>query len=356
MGLYKRHKVWWVSVTRTRKGRQIRRSTKTTDKKLAEKIYAKILTEVAEGKWFERLPGEDKTFMELAQKYEEGPFKETKGWGKTQCYLNQLKAFFGPYTLTEISPAVIDEFKQIRKKEGVKPATINRQLTILRLMLNLAKKRWKWIKEVPTIEMEPKADNKRVRFLSFDEYHRLLDRCNEWLKPIVALAAWTGLRQGNLLHLRRSQVNLFTKTITLEGNETKNNENLIIPITQFAFEVLKETMKTYHLNSPYIFCKEDGTPYHPVKIQRAFKKALKLAGIIDFRFHDLRHCFASWNRQAGVDIDTLTDLMGHKDTRMTRRYAHITPLHLSKALGLLEKSYKEFITNLSQSNEVVSSN
>lgn len=73
-------------------------------------------------------------------------------------------------------------------------------------------------------------------------------------------------------------------------------------------------------------------------------------GIEDFRFHDLRHCFASWNRQAGVDIDTLADLLGHKDTRMTRRYAHIGPVHLFNAIGRLEESYKAFSPNLAQSS------
>jgi len=105
-----------------------------------------------------------------------------------------------------------------------------------------------------------------------------------------------------------------------------------------------------YLKSPYVFCEND-SPTHKRNVQRDFKKALKQAGIEDFRFHDLRHCFASWNRQAGVDIDTLADLMGHKDTRMTRRYAHITPAHLSRAVGLLEKSYSEFIMILSQSKE-----
>lgn len=84
-----------------------------------------------------------------------------------------------------------------------------------------------------------------------------------------------------------------------------------------------------------------------------FKKSLEHAGIEDFRFHDLRHCFASWNRQAGVDIYTLAELMGHKDTKMTMRYAHITPVHLTKAIGLLEKSYSEHSTKLAQSRKDV---
>ncbi|HSA78390.1 MAG TPA: site-specific integrase [Nitrospirota bacterium] len=103
--------------------------------------------------------------------------------------------------------------------------------------------------------------------------------------------------------------------------------------------------------SPYVFSKVDGNPYSQMEVQRAFKAAVKKAGIVGFRFHDLRHCFASWNRQAGVDIDTLADLMGHKDTRMTRRYAHISLAHLANAINQLERSYGEFSTKLAQSKE-----
>ena len=111
-------------------------------------------------------------------------------------------------------------------------------------------------------------------------------------------------------------------------------------------------MKVVHLDSPFVFCyQEDGRRYNKRIIQRAFKKAVERARIKDFRFHDLRHCFASWNRQAGVDIDTLADLLGHKDTRMTRRYAHITAGHLRSAVSQLESSYCESSTYLAHPNK-----
>lgn len=341
MALYKRGKVWWMSFMY--QGRQVRRSTETTNKRLADKIHAKVIMQVAEGKWFEMDNGRHRSFEELAEKYENGVYKELKSCKSTQSYLNQLKEFFGSYALSEIDTSLIDEFKQ-RRKEEVKPATINRQLTILKRIFNLAKNRWQWMKDIPYIEMESRADKKRVRYLSFEEYHKLLDCCEGWLKKIVAVAAWTGLRQGNILCLRRSQVNLSARIIMLEGEETKNQENLVIPLADSAYGVLKDAMKVAHFKSPYVFCKEDGRLYYAVEVQRAFKRALGRAEIEDFRFHDLRHCFASWNRQAGVDIDTLADLMGHKDARMTRRYAHITPAHLTGAVALLEKSYHNFIT------------
>ncbi len=313
--------------------------------KVIEKHFEEFKTQI-EHRWFTGLPGETKTFMELAIKYENGPFKETKSYQSVQGYLNGLKEFFGHYTLSEITPALIDEFKQRRKAAGIKPATINRQLNIFRRMFTLARKRWMWIKEIPVIEMETKADQKRVRHLSFDEYHRLLACCDDYLKPIVIVAAWTGLRQGNILNLKREQVNLFERTITLDGKETKNGEGLVIPIARHAFEALKEAIKTSHINSPYIFHKENGTPYKKWTIHKKFKRAVSRAGIKDFRFHDLRHCFASWNRQAGVDINTIADLLGHKDAKMASRYAHIAPVHLKKAVESLERSYQEFIIGM----------
>jgi integrase len=335
----------------TNKGKQYRTPTETSDKKLAEKIYRKVMTEIDEGKWFDIDEGNQRTFAELAAKYESTEFKELRSWRSVEGYLKQLKEFFGTYTLAKITPALIDDFKQKRKAEKDKPATIVRKLTILKRILNLAKKRWMWLREVPSFEMERQADTKRLRYLSFEEYHKLLNNCEGWLKGIVTVAAWTGLRKGNILGLKRNQVNMFEHTISLDSSEMKNEESLIIPIAAPAYDALKEAMKVAHLNSQVVFCHADGKPYTMMQVQRAFKKALKKTKIENFRFHDLRHCFASWNRQAGVDIDTLADLMGHKDTRMTRRYAHIGPAHLANAIGQLEKNYEKIITNLSQSKE-----
>lgn len=348
MGLYKRGLVWWMRFSY--KGQQVRKSTETTDKKLAEKIYYKVVNQIAEGKWFDVDEGNQRTFEELAEKYETQVFKELKCYQKNRCYVNQLRVFFGKYKLSEITPALIDDFRQMRKEQGVKPATINCQFSFLRRMFSLAKKRWMWIKEIPLIEMEPNADNRRTRHLSFEEFHSLLEFCDLWLKDIVIVAAWTGLRRENVVKLRKTQVELLKREIMVDGQEIKNGENLRIPIAEPVYEVLANLTNDDKTNSPYVF-HNDGKPYNSKKVYKVFKKTLERAGIEDFRFHDLRHCFASWNRQAGVDIYTLAELMGHKDTKMTMRYAHITPVHLTKAIGMLEKSYGEFSTKLAHSNK-----
>jgi len=346
VGLYKRGTVWWMALTCS-SGKQIRRSTETGDKKLAQKILAKVQTKITEGKWFDRLPGESKKFSELAEKYENGEFKQTKSCQNTQSYLNQLKEFFGEYTLSGITPVVIDEFRSKRRSDGVKPGTIKRQMNIFKAMLNLAK-RWQWIAEVPSVGAEKDSDVKRIRHLTFQEYHKLLECCDDWLRDIVVIGAWTGLRQKNALHLTRTQVNLSSKTVLIESAEMKNNDNLGIPMAGPAYVVLKRAMKVSRLGTPYIFCTEDNRPHHKQKVHRHFREALKKAGINDFRFHDLRHCYGTWLADSGADIYTIARLLGHKDIRMATRYTHITTARKTDVVDTMERRYQEFITNLSQ--------
>lgn len=328
-------------------GKQIRRSTESTDKKLAQKILAKVQTEIAEGKWFDRLPGETRTFSELAEKYENGEFRQTRSRQSMQSYLNQLKDFFGAYTLAEITPSIIDEFRAKRRADGVKPGTLKRQLNIFKSMFNLAK-RWQWIRETPSVGAEKDSDVKRIRHLTFREYHKLLECCDDWLRDIVIVGAWTGLRQNNVLHLTRTQVTLSSKALLIESAEMKNNDNLGIPIAGPAYEVLKRAMKVPRLGTPYVFCTEDNLPHHKQKVYRNFKEAVKKAEIADFRFHDLRHCYGTWLAESGADIYTIARLLGHKDIRMSTRYTHITTARKTDVVDAMERRYQEFITILSQ--------
>lgn len=351
MSIYKRpdSPYWWMSFTVN--GKTYQKSTKTKNKKQALKVFCKVEALIDDGKFNKVDESKKRTFQELAAKYESQVFRELKGFEKSQSYLNQLRDFFGSYKLAEIQAPLIDDFKQMRKAKGVSKATINRQLNILKRMLNIAKKRWHWLQVMPDIEMEPKADRKRKRFLTFKEYHELLDHCEEWLRPIVALAAWTGLRQGNVINLRREQVELSMKTITIDGDEMKNEEDLCIPVSKPAYDTLKAAMKLVHLKSSFIFCDKEGQPFHQRRVQKAFKGAVKDAGIENFRFHDLRHCYASWNRQAGASLDDIAELLGQKDTRMAKRYSHITIHHLSKAVESVENFYDENFTFSLRSNK-----
>lgn len=350
MGIHRRGRVWWMSFVWN--GQRIRRSTGVTDRRLAERIYAKVKTEIAEGKWFDKLPGNDMTFDELAELYETEELKHTKSYGSVTCYFKGLRKYFGKYRLAEIDDQFIKVFIRHRLAENVVPGTIRRQMNIFIRMFNFAREE-KLVREVPLVkwpkEVKAKLDVKRTRFLSFEEYDRLLSFCPDWLKDIVTVAAWTGLRQRNVLELKRNEVDLTRQAIYIGGEQVKNGEDQGKPIVGPAYEVLERRMKVIHISgNSNVLGDENGNPYHKQKVHRHFRKALEQAEIKDFRHHDLRHCTGSWNAQNGVDLLQLAKLLGHKDLRMTSRYSHLNTASLRQAMAPLEKSYENRVTNQSQ--------
>jgi len=165
--------------------------------------------------------------------------------------------------------------------------------------------------------------------LTKEEIKALYYACPGHLKPIIVVALNTGMRKGEILNLKWDDLDFRQKIIYLLN--TKNNEKKEIPMNQVVFYTLFKVKK--HPESPYVFCNKDGKPYGSVKT--AFRNALKKAGIKNFRFHDLRHTFASHLVMAGVDLNTVKELLGHKDIKMTLRYAHLSPDHKRRAVETL---------------------
>ncbi len=153
----------------------------------------------------------------------------------------------------------------------------------------------------------------------------LLDCCVEHLKPIVTVALHTGMRLSEILKLKWTQVDLKHGFILLDI--TKNGERREIPIDNTLTIMFNNMLKGFE--SKFVFAGKDGDPYKSVK--RSFSTALKKSGIHDFRFHDLRHTFASHLVMAGVDLTSVKELLGHKSLAMTTRYAHLSPSHKRKA-------------------------
>jgi integrase len=334
MGLYKRGHVWWMRFTY--RGQRIRKSAETTDKKLAERIYHKILGEIAEGKWFERLPGEDKTFREMMERFESEYFSNLASFRACKSYVKGLVAFFEGYTLSEITPSLINEFKIKRKAEGVKPATIHRQFDIMKRAFNIAIREWEWCKTNPVTRVSlERPNNKRDRWLTLEEENRLLQTCPQWFKEIIIFALNTGVRLGEGLSLTWKGVDLFRKTVTIF--KSKNNERRTIPLNETVFEMLKAKSKVRSIRTDLVFHSKVHTPLTNRNIERAFHAALRKANIEDFRFHDLRHTFATRLVQSGVDLYKVQILLGHKTSIMTQRYAHHSPESLRDGVAVLDK-------------------
>ena len=212
----------------------------------------------------------------------------------------------------------------------MKPATVNRELALLKHMFTKAIE-WGLVKENPAkavklLEEPPR----RVRYLTPDALTRLLNACAPHLKPIVLMAVHTGMRIREILPLTWPQVDVRRRILTLA--KTKNQERRIIPLNDQAIEVLRTLPR--HMESSSVFCDQDGGPYQ--RLVKGFRQACRRAGISDFRFHDLRHTFASHLVMRGVPLRTVQELLGHKTGQMTPRYTHLSTPHLEEAVTILE--------------------
>lgn len=323
--MFKRSGVYWTCIRHN--GKKIQKSLETSDRKLAKAIEAKIRSEIVEGKYFEKHIGQYKTFNEVVVKFiaEYAPTVSKSMQESYKCSSNSLLPFFGDLKLSLITPEIISDYKVKRRKDGVKPATTNIELAMLSKALNVAANEWRWLKYPPKIKRE-KVNNARSRWLNKSEEKRFVKACLElgynWLCDLSTFDINTGLRMGELISLEWPEVDLIRKTIFIK--ETKNKESRTIPLNQAAFDILYRKSKFRRIDTKLVFPNFAFKKWDKCNLGKVFRKALVKAEIEDFRFHDLRHTFGSRLAQAGVDINTIARLMGHKDLKMTQRYIHHT--------------------------------
>ena len=175
-----------------------------------------------------------------------------------------------------------------------------------------------------------KENNHRLRFLSEAEIKALLAVCPPHLRPIVETALLTGMRKEELLSLKWEQINHGLINLI----KTKSVNPRLIPISGRLVEIFQQLRHQNQLKSPYVFCDGEGRRFNSVK--RSFATACHKAGIEKFRFHDLRHTFASHLLMRGASLKTVQELLGHSDIKMTMRYAHLSPGHLQDSVNLLK--------------------
>ncbi len=227
MGLVKRGKTWWMSFMY--QGQQVRRSTGTTDKRLAEAILGKVKVQIIEGRFFEKPEAQHRTLKELMDRYTSEHAARRANHRRELTSVKNLKAFFGNPTLDQITPKRIVAYKNQRYTDGVKPATMNRELATLKKAFNLARREWEWCTDNPVcrVSME-KENNTRDRWLSVEEEQRLLAAAAPWLRELMVFAIYTGMRMGEILALTWAGVDLFRRTVTVF--RSKNGERRTIPV------------------------------------------------------------------------------------------------------------------------------
>jgi integrase len=328
MSIYKRGRNWYIDFTF--EGQRIRESAGPS-RKLAEDLLGKRKVEIRENKFFDvRKDPDPLKLHDFAKEYLEWAKvnKTSSSYDRDLSTLRGFEEAFPEKTIQEITTWDIEKWKAKRKAE-VKPATTNRDLATVKHLYSKAIE-WKKVKENPAKGVRLlKGEVKRVRYLVPEEVQRLLSNCADHLRPIVTVAIHTGMRRSELLGLKWDQVDFEKGIISLLV--TKNHERRDISMN----ETVKATLKEMERRGSYVFSDRDGSRFK--RVDHSLKTALEKTGIEDFRFHDLRHTFASNLVMAGLDLDTVAELMGHKKLEMTRRYAHLSPGHKTRAVNVLDR-------------------
>ncbi len=283
------------------------------------------------------------TLEEIFEKF----FSWYKAVRKESTYKVELKRsrnlirFFGKdFSFLKIGTKEIEEYRIYRINQGASKSTINKDLRLLSTVINRAVE-FEWIPEHKLYRKSllfREIKNERVRYLSKEEEEKLLQVLesgkNKTLKNIVLLSLHTGMRLGEILNLKWENVDFKNKILILFPDQTKNKKRHVIPLNKTAYKVLKEQETMKLLKCPYVFHR-NGRKINSIK--DGFKSALKKAGIEDFRFHDLRHTFASRLVQRGIDLYVVKELLNHSSIMVTQRYAHLRLENMKKAVEILEK-------------------
>lgn len=319
MSLYRRKDspIYWIALSHN--GRRIQKSTGTTDRKQAKEYHDKLKARLWDEKYVgrKRYSWKDAVVRWLKEKAHKATADDDV---RTFVWLDR---YLGDFELGEINRDVLERIIEAKKAEGASNATVNRYLALVRGVLRKAAQEWEWLDRYPKFRKLPEP-RRRVRYLTREQAERLIEQLPEHLAAMVRFTLETGLRESNVTGLQWSQVDIERRTAWMHADQTKNRRALPIPLTRAALNVLRE-QKGRH--SVFVFTYK-GKRVTEVNT-KAWKKALKRAGIEDFRWHDLRHTWASWHAQAGTPMSVLQELGGWETADMVRRYAHLSSEHLS---------------------------
>jgi integrase len=326
MSLYKRKNssYWWLKITIG--GRTIQRSSGTEDKTKAQEYHDTLKAQL----WQQDRLGVKPThswreavvrwLIETSDKATHLEDKRKLAW---------MHDYLGDLTLNDINQDVIDKIRSAKLKEASK-ATTNRYLALIRSILIRARDEWEWIDKAPKIRLF-KESNSRERSLTSDQFQALMQELPAHQRETVMFALATGLRQRNVLELEWSQVNLELRHAWIHAGQSKNRRPIAVPLNDTAMQVLQR-QQGKHETRVFTYL---GKPLKAANT-KAWANALKRAGITDFRWHDLRHTWATWQRQAGTPTHELQRLGGWRTGAMVERYAHLAPDHLATAAKRLD--------------------
>lgn len=312
---------WWV--TGTVNGQRVRQSTSTEDEQAANEYRANLEVSL----WRQTRLGERARY-----KWQEAVvrwLKEKKRDGKR--IEDDIKIFrwldpiLGQLWMDEIDQKVIMHLKDRKAASGVSNATVNRMLALVRAVLRKAMLEWDMLEKVPNVKLL-KESTSRIRWLTFEQAKRLIAELPQHLADMTEFSLATGLRASNVKGLEWHQVDLSRRVAWIHPDQAKAKKAIPVPLNETAVKVLRRRFGTHET---FVFTYR-GNPIvqHHTK---AWEKALARAGITHFRWHDLRHTWASWHVQNGTSLAELQQLGGWSSYAMVLRYAHLAPETLASA-------------------------
>jgi integrase len=336
-GLYKRGNVWWCAY-KSLTGKIERITTKHTDYDKAVEFLTERKFNVQQRIEPEIVKEVNYTFQELAAQYLKWCERQ-RSFQSKQNFTKQLIDIFGYMPLKNFNTMMIEQFQTDRIQKGNKPATVNRLVATLKHAFTKACD-WNMINEATLKKVRRvkllEENNRRLRYLSKEECQCLVNACADHLRPIVVTALNTGMRRGEILSLKWDNIDLKHGFILLD--KTKNGDRREVPINTTLRTTLEALPR--RLDGGYVFY-DHKTDKAYQEVKRSFATALRKTGIRDFHFHDLRHTFASHLVMAGIDLTTVSRLLGHKDLTMTLRYSHLSPMHMAKAVDALDMALND---------------
>ncbi|EAZ6556035.1 site-specific integrase [Salmonella enterica] len=378
MSLFRRGEIWYASYSLPG-GRRIKESLGTSDKRLATELHDKRKAEL----WrvdrlgdFPDVTFDDACMRWLEEKAEKKSLKDDRSrmafWlahfeGVRLKDVTEQKIYSAVNKMSNRKQLEIWKIKAAVAQKNGKPAPVYsakpvttstkaKHLALMKAILRAAERDWKWLEKAPVIKI-PSVRNKRVRWLEKEEAKRLIDECPEPLKSVVKFALATGLRKSNIMNLEWQQIDMQRRVAWVNPEDSKSNRAIGVALNDTACKVLRDQIGKHH---KWVFVhtaaakRADGTSTPAVRKMRIDSKtswlsACRRAGIEDFRFHDLRHTWASWLIQSRVPLSVLQEMGGWESIEMVRRYAHLAPNHLTEHARKIDDIFGDDVPNMSHS-------
>lgn len=321
--------IYQIAISPPGGGTRIRCSAGTKDRQAAQEYHDRLKADL----WRQAKLGEmpDKDFEDAAVRF----LQETVGqrdYATKQRHVAYWRERFAGRSIRSLtSEDIVGALPTHRIHQKKAPtlltaATKNRYIATIKRMLYLCAE-WGWLHKVPKLPKYQEPDI-RVRWEPPAVITRLVGALTlEWMRDAAIVAVATGMREDEILSMQPSQVNLAQRTAWVTHEEAKSKHARAVPLNDDAMAVMQRRLKTA---KGHIFTRDGGEDVRVREIdRRAFNRACKAIGIKDFRFHDLRHTWASWHVQAGTPLMVVQELGGWRSFKMVQRYAHLAPSHVA---------------------------